>query len=160
MKKKILAMILAFAMIASVLSIPVFADTEETDHAHAHAEETACTHENGTWVSDLKQSDCATDTHGIAKYWCDDCDTNYYVQLPVHNTVWVTTQEATCHTAGSKVQICLTCDETISDAVEIPATGAHTWAEKETTVDATCTEPAKVYIPCTVCDAIKEGSAT
>ena len=70
---------------------------------------------------------------------------------------WNVTKEETCTEAGSKDRLCVDCG--YKDTEVIPAKG-HSWKE-EYTVDtpATCTREGSESIHCSVCEAIKEGSA-
>ncbi len=83
--------------------------------------------------------------------------TSYYVIPAAHKWVAVADAEAnkkaTCGEAVAQVYKCSACTETKTE--EIPATGKHTWKEEQT-IEATCTEPAKVGKICSVCETVGE----
>ena len=111
----------------------------------------------------LKDAICGKQ-NGIVRMECQLCHANLgyeVVDASEHKAVEVSRVEATCGKDGVINYKCERCGETLESEV-IPATGEHTFDKDNTdyikTVDATCTEKAKVIELCTVCGA--EGKTT
>ena len=96
----------------------------------------------------LKPPANCTDT-GIGLYTCTLCGESAYQTLTDSHD-WdegTVTKAATCGTAGEKTFHCKKCDETKTET--IPATEKHNFIEGRS--EATCTQPAKVGMVCSVC---------
>ena len=111
----------------------------------------------------LKDAICGKQ-NGINRMECQLCHANLgyeVVDASEHKAVEVSRVEATCGKDGVINYKCERCGVTLEPEV-IPATGEHTFDKDNTdyikTVDATCTEKAKVIELCTVCGA--EGKTT
>ena len=111
----------------------------------------------------LKDAICGKQ-NGIVRMECQLCHANLgyeVVDASEHKAVEVSRVEATCGKDGVINYKCERCGVTLEPEV-IPATGEHTFDKDNTdyikTVDATCTEKAKVIELCTVCGA--EGKTT
>ena len=111
----------------------------------------------------LKPAICGKQ-NGIVRMECQLCHANLgyeVVDASEHKAVEVSRVEATCGKDGVINYKCERCGVTLEPEV-IPATGEHTFDKDNTdyikTVDATCTEKAKVIELCTVCGA--EGKTT
>ena len=144
LKKRLTALVLACFMVVSLLPSTAFAAEGKTE----------CADGEHVWElsSILKHGTCTTE--GIGKYVCSTCGKSEYQKSPVEHTkptTGITTTNPTCGKAGSVKYTCAgTCGQEVTE--EIPATGNHTW-NAEGTVDATCTENAKVGKVCSVCGA-------
>ena len=79
-----------------------------------------------------------------------------YAVLCDHTSTTTTTVDATCGKAGSTTVTCDDCNAIISTE-EIPATGAHTYAETGRKA-ATCTEAETITETCSTCGDVKEST--
>ena len=124
----------------------ITAPTKTAKNPEAHTEKL---------VDTLKAKDCKKGVAGVGKFACKDCgkDLGYKAIAATHDYELQVVVAATCAKAGKGNNVCKNCGHTVKD-VEIKATGKHNYVQ--TTIDATCTAPAKVGKECTVCKAQKD----
>ena len=107
-----------------------------------------------TW-DDGEVKTAATCTEpGEMLYTCKVCEETKTEVIPATGHDWgegEVTTEPTCGADGVKTFTCSACQETKEEP--IPATGKHDY--QEDVIPATCTEPAKVGMVCTGCDAVE-----
>ena len=120
-----------------------------------------CNHSWNTEYTVDKEATCTEEgSESIHCSLCDEIDETTVRSIPKkdHNYgEWEIVKEAKCTEAGSRKKVCADCGDEVTE--EIPAKG-HTWNE-EYTVDKepTCAEEGTESIHCSVCEAVKEGSA-
>lgn len=127
--------------------------------------DTACEDGNHTYdqlVSILKPETCTK--NGIAKYTCSKCSkaADKFQPIPASH-LYNTGVEAPVHNCGKDGIVTYTCQrEGCEEDAEghtytetIKATGEHSFPEQPATTAATCTQPGKKGIVCTVCGDAK-----
>ncbi len=153
MKKRILAVLLACLMIASVLPISVLAELEMCEE---HNLDDFTAEEIEAMKVKVVPSVCGE--YGYTLYLCPDCD-NYFADnfnKIEGNHNWETKTEAkdaTCTEGGNKeLQICTVCGDTHAEynGAEIPASG-HDYKIDEEASAYDCVEGGKLVEVCANC---------
>ena len=152
MKKRLLASVLALALLCTVLplgALPALAD--EKDNEIDYGDLSGCNGEHSYTSEITTPATCGTD--GVLTYTCTQCGKTYTEPIPATGKhtydEGVVTKEATCTEAGEKTFTCSVCGDTYTEP--IPATGEHSYGEGVVTKEATCTEPGVKTFTCTVC---------
>ena len=104
----------------------------------------------------VRKSDDYCSAHDSIEYSCKKCTYSEVVAADIENLETKTVVvDATCTKAGSKSEICVLCDATVS--VEIIRALSHDYSDDFTVdVDATCTETGSKSKHCTRCDSVRE----
>ena len=150
MKKRLLSMLMAVLMIASLVPAVAMADVDTT----------ACEHDSATIINIKK--DAAAKQPGIKAVICDICDTQVEVTPfktlrnqceTCKNFKTVEVQKATCDKAGLTVTYCADCGKPISntDFYKIEKAAGHVFGDFTVVKAPTCQNPGWGYAICKVC---------
>lgn len=150
MKKRLLSMLMAVLMIASLVPATALADVDTT----------TCNHDSATIINIKK--DAAAKQPGIKAVICDNCGTQVEVTPfktlinqceTCKNFKTVEVQKATCDKAGLTVTYCADCGKPISDTAfyKIEEATGHVFGNFTVVKAPTCQIPGWGYAICKVC---------
>ena len=150
MKKRLLSMLMAVLMIASLVPATALADVDTT----------TCNHDNATIINIKK--DAAAKQPGIKAVICDICGTQVEVTPfktlrnqceTCKNFKTVEVQKATCDKAGLTVTYCADCGKQISNTAyyKIEEATDHVFGNFTVVKAPTCQNPGWGYAICKVC---------
>ena len=150
MKKKLFALLLAVALVVSIIPVAAMATANEADMpAEACTGKIPCTH-----IFDAKYGEIAPtcEKGGWAFWYCDNCGLwlTWWPLCPTgHTYVGEVTKEPTCTEEGEKTYTCEDCEDTYTEVIE--ALG-HDLVKHDAKAP-TCTEKGwKEYETCKRCD--------
>ena len=109
-----------------------------------------------TWDEGVVTKEAICTEAGEKTLTCTVCGETSVVAIEAlgHDLQDVIDADATCGKDGKQHKECTRCNYT-EEATSIPATGEHEFAEQ--LIDATCTEPAKVGMVCSVCGTVQSA---